>query len=61
MKPKEVKKYYGTRYKFNKITGMSSNTLKNWLKWGHVPESSQYKLERITKGELKTDWTKKNE
>lgn len=58
MKPKDVKAYYGSQYNFNKVTGMSAATLGNWLKWGYVPEDAQYKLERITKGKLKTEWTK---
>lgn len=61
MKPKDVKDYYGSCYKFNKVTGMSHSTLSNWIKWGFVPENAQYKLERLTKGELKTEWTKKDE
>jgi hypothetical protein len=40
------------------MTKMSVSTLGNWLKWGYVPEDAQYRLERITKGELKTEWTK---
>ena len=58
MKPEDVKKYYGNQYNFRKITGMSSSTLGNWLRWGFIPEAAQYKLERITNGELKTEWTK---
>lgn len=61
MKPEDVKKYYGSQYMFRKITGMSVSTLGNWLKWGFVPEASQYKLERLTKGNLKTEWTDKND
>lgn len=61
MKPEDVKKYYGSQYKFNKITGMSVCTLGNWLKWGYVPEDAQYKLERLTGGKLKTEWTKPDE
>jgi hypothetical protein len=61
MKPKDVEKYYGTRYKFSKITGMSHSTLANWIKWGFVPENAQYKLERLTKGKLKTEWTKEED
>ncbi len=61
MKPKEVKKYYKTAYRFNKETGMSCSTLANWIKWGFVPEASQYKLERLTKGQLKTEWSEKED
>ncbi len=58
MKPIDVKNYYGSQYNFRKLTKMSVSTLGNWLKWGYVPEDAQYKLERLTKGELKTEWTK---
>lgn len=58
MKPKDVKDYYKSQYNFEKITGMSHSTLGNWLKWGFVPEDAQYKIERLTKGQLKTEWTK---
>lgn len=61
LKPDDVKRYYGSQYNFRKLTGMSTATLGNWLKWGYVPEDAQYKLERLTKGELKTEWTKKDE
>ncbi len=54
----DVKKYYGNSYKFMKRTGMSDATFRNWMRWGYVPENSQYKLERLTNGELKTEWTK---
>lgn len=57
MTPKEVKDYFGSAYRFNKETKMSHCTLGNWIKWGFVPEASQYKLERITKGALKTEWS----
>lgn len=58
MTPEDVCKYYKNSYQFHKITGMSHASLRNWVKWGYVPEASQYKLERITNGELKTQWTK---
>ena len=61
MTPEDVRKYYGTAYKFGKVTGMSPTTLRNWMKWGFVPEAAQYKVERITNGKLKTEWTKKDE
>jgi hypothetical protein len=53
MKPQDIWDYYGTCYKFGKDSGMSSSSLINWTKWGYVPEDSQYRLERITKGKLK--------
>jgi hypothetical protein len=51
----EVKNYYGNSYKFMKRTKMSDATFRNWMRWGFIPEASQYKLERLTKGELKAE------
>lgn len=56
MKPEEVRVYYGTRYKFFTTTGMSENSLHNWLKAGHIPYVSQKRLERMTGGELVAVW-----
>jgi len=53
MTPQEVWDYYKSSYRFAKETGMSNSSLINWTKWGFVPEDSQYKLERLTHGELK--------
>ena len=61
MKPEDVLKKYGSQYQFHKETGMSHSSLGLWLKLGYVPEASQYKLERITKGELKTEWTEETQ
>lgn len=55
----DVRNYYGNSYQFKKRTKMSDATFRNWMKWGYVPEDSQYKLERLTQGELKTEWSKK--
>ena len=60
MTPQDVKNYYGTSYNFKKITGISHVSFLNWLKLGRIPENSQYKLERLTKGELKTEWSDEN-
>lgn len=53
MTPDNVYKFYGSQYRFHKETGMSHNSLGNWLKWGFIPEDAQYRLERITGGKLK--------
>lgn len=53
--------FMGVLIGFNKKTGMSNNTLRNWLKWGYVPEEAQYRIERITQGRLKTEWTSNND
>ena len=59
MKPDDVKQYFGNSYQFKKKTGMSDASFRNWMKWGFVPEASQYKIERLTKGKLKTEWSDK--
>lgn len=56
MTPDQVKKKYGSLYRFSKETKMSCCSLSNWLKWGYVPIMSQKKLEKITNGELKSSW-----
>ena len=56
MKPKDVKAHYGTGYKFRKETGMSPNTLTNWIKCGYVPYKSQRKIEQLTDGKLEAVW-----
>lgn len=61
MKPEDVKKYYGSGYNFSKKTGMSPTSFGNWMKWGFVPEWSQFKIEKLTNGELKSDWLLKGD
>lgn len=56
MKPSEVKAHFGTLYRFNKETGMSCSSLRNWLHWGYIPIESQFFLEDYTKGKLKASW-----
>jgi hypothetical protein len=56
MTPEQVLMKYGSQYNFHKETGMSHRSLGNWIAWGYVPENSQYKLERLTNGELKAKW-----
>lgn len=57
MTPSDLILYYGNSYKFKKRTGMSDVSFRNWCKWGKIPEYSQLKLEKITKGELKAEWS----
>jgi len=59
MTPEEVKEHFKTGYKFRKETGMSPNTLTNWVKCGYVPFKSQKKLEQLTSGLLKAVWDDK--
>ena len=55
MTPVDVLKFYGTRYRFAKETKMSANTLGNWMECGFIPEDAQYRMERITNGQLKAN------
>lgn len=55
MTPQEIKDYYRTTYNFRKMTGISSTTLANWLKWGYVPTNAQARIEIISGGVLKAD------
>ncbi len=57
MSPQEVWDFFGNGYRFKKATGMSDRSLVNWLKWGYIPEGSQHKIQRLTEGKLKTDWS----
>lgn len=53
MTPEDLKTYFKTGYRFKQETGMSDASFTNWQKQGFIPEASQCKIERITKGKLK--------
>lgn len=59
MTPSEVKKYFKSGYNFRKLTGMSDNTMHNWIKLGYVPFVSQKHIEKITNGALVATWNDK--
>ena len=59
MTPFDVKNYFKTGYNFRKLTGMSDNTMHNWIKWGYIPFVSQKHIEKITDGELIATWDEK--
>lgn len=59
MKPSDVKQYFKTGYNFRKKTGMSDNTMHNWMKSGYIPFVSQKFIERITNNELTAVWDDK--
>ncbi len=59
MKPEDVKRHFNTGYNFRKKTGMSDNTLHNWVKWGYVPYCSQKWVEKVTNNELVAEWDEK--
>lgn len=49
----EVLKYYGSAYRFGKVTGMSHANVSNWKKNGFIPIETQIKIEALTNGALK--------
>ena len=49
----EIKLYFGSGYRFNKITKMSPTSWSNWFKQGYIPLRSQLIIEKATCGELK--------
>lgn len=53
MTPEDVKKMFKNGYIFHKKTGMSHASFGNWMRQGYVPEYSQLKLEKITRGALR--------
>jgi len=49
----EVKKYCGGRWSnIGKLMGFSPNTYQGWVSAGHIPLSTQQKIERMTHGQL---------
>lgn len=52
----EVKRFYGSSYRFSMITGMAHTNLMNWTKKGYIPYLTQKRLEELTNGILKADW-----
>lgn len=59
MTPREVKKYFKSGYNFRDKTGMSDNSMHNWIKSGYVPFVSQKHIEKITNGALVAVWDEK--
>lgn len=55
MTPQDVLDYFGSMYRLNKETGMSTSNMGYWRKKGYIPIGSQAILHRFTKGKLKID------
>ena len=51
----DIRLYFGSGYRFKKLTNMSPSSWANWFKWGYIPVRSQIKIERLTNGALKAD------
>lgn len=51
----ELKKYYVNGNQFEIRTLMSANSFRNWISWGYIPLYSQYHIEKLTKGKLKSN------
>lgn len=55
---KEVYEYFGSGYKIAAALGISNCAIYGWNQRGRVPYAQQKKLEKLTKGALKTDAVK---
>lgn len=55
MTPREVLDFYGTKYRFNKETGMSCANLLNWERKGKIPYAAQLKIQILSNEKLKAD------
>ncbi len=51
----DVQTYYKTGYQFQKITGLSHTNWNNWRRAGYIPIQAQFRIEQLTKGDLKAD------
>ena len=49
----EVKKYFGSGYKFEEVTKMSHVNFVNWGRRGFIPIESQLTIQRATNGVLR--------
>lgn len=49
----DIKKEYGTMYRFFKEVGLSEGNSGYWAKVGFIPIVTQLRIERLTKGRLK--------
>ena len=56
MTPQDVREHFKTGYNFRKLTGMSDNTMHNWINAGYIPYISQKKIEKVTDGSLVAVW-----
>lgn len=52
----DIKKYFGSSYKFSQATGMAHTNFVNWHRKGFVPYLTQGKIERFTGGALVADY-----
>jgi hypothetical protein len=49
----ELKDYFISSYRFNKVTGISHTQWIRWITKGYIPIGSQLKIEKTTHGALK--------
>lgn len=52
---KEAIEYFGNGNSLCNVLNIERQNITNWRKKGSIPMYQQYRLERITKGELKAD------
>ena len=55
MKITDLKREYGSVYRFMKETGLSEGNFAYWRKKGYIPINTQIKIEKLTNGRLKAD------
>ena len=53
----ELVDYYGNGYQFKKRTKMSGTVFYNWCRQGYVPIASQFRLQELTDGVLKANFS----
>ncbi len=52
----ELKEFFINAHRFERKTGMASNSFRNWMKWGFIPIESQCRIERFTASQLKANY-----
>ncbi|MES2133159.1 MAG: hypothetical protein V4506_12510 [Bacteroidota bacterium] len=53
---RELFNFYGSGYRFEKVTGMSVANFGNWRKKGFIPIASQMRIQDLSQGQLKASF-----
>jgi hypothetical protein len=51
----EAVEYFGSAYRLSKELGITVQNTTHWRKNGHIPMFQQFRLEKMTRGELRAD------
>jgi len=51
----EVIKVFGSGYNLSKCLGIRAQNFTRWKKQGYIPEKQQWRIEKLTNGQLKAD------